>query len=66
VRRCDGWPADPALSKFYSTPIGTKALRQLEAGDVLIVTRLDRLARSTRDSFDILDAVGRLEHRSSR
>ena len=26
-----------------------KALDQLEAGDVLIVTRLDRLARSTRD-----------------
>jgi DNA invertase Pin-like site-specific DNA recombinase len=26
-----------------------KALNQLDAGDVLLVTRLDRLARSTRD-----------------
>src|SRR5262249_50319224 len=26
-----------------------KAIRRLEAGDVLVVTRLDRLARSTRD-----------------
>ena len=36
-----------------------KAIRRLEAGDVLIVTRLDRLARSTRDLLNILDAVGK-------
>ena len=35
-----------------------KAIRRLEAGDVLVVTRLDRLARSTRDLLNILDAVG--------
>ena len=29
------------------------------AGDVLMVTRLDRLARSTRDLLNILDAVGK-------
>lgn len=34
-----------------------KLLRRLEAGDVLVVTRLDRLARSTRDLLNILDAV---------
>src|SRR5262245_23584554 len=34
-----------------------KAIRRLEAGDVLVVTRLDRLARSTRDLLNILDAV---------
>jgi DNA invertase Pin-like site-specific DNA recombinase len=34
-----------------------KALNQLEAGDVLMVTRLDRLARSTRDLLNILDTV---------
>ena len=34
-----------------------KALNQLESGDVLMVTRLDRLARSTRDLLNILDAV---------
>ncbi len=34
-----------------------KALRSLEPGDLLIVTRLDRLARSTRDLLNVLDAV---------
>jgi DNA invertase Pin-like site-specific DNA recombinase len=34
-----------------------KVLRRLESGDVLIVTRLDRLARSTRDLLNVLDAV---------
>ena len=34
-----------------------KALGQLAAGDVLIVTRLDRLARSTRDLLNILATV---------
>jgi DNA invertase Pin-like site-specific DNA recombinase len=36
-----------------------KAIRRLEAGDVLVVTRLDRLARSTRDLLNILDAIGK-------
>jgi DNA invertase Pin-like site-specific DNA recombinase len=31
-----------------------KLLRRVEAGDLLIVTRLDRLARSTRDLLNIL------------
>jgi DNA invertase Pin-like site-specific DNA recombinase len=31
-----------------------KALDRLEAGDVLMVTRLDRLARSTRDLLNTL------------
>jgi DNA invertase Pin-like site-specific DNA recombinase len=34
-----------------------KALDQLEAGDVLMVTRLDRLARSTRDLLNTLAAI---------
>ena len=34
-----------------------KVLRRLQAGDVLMVTRLDRLARSTRDLLNILDAI---------
>lgn len=34
-----------------------KALDQLAAGDVLIVTRLDRLARSTRDLLNTLAAI---------
>jgi DNA invertase Pin-like site-specific DNA recombinase len=36
-----------------------KLLRALEPGDVLIVTRLDRLARSTRDLLNVLDAVAK-------
>ena len=35
-----------------------KAIAALEAGDVLMVTRLDRLARSTRDLLNVLHQVG--------
>ena len=34
-----------------------RAVRQLEAGDVLMVTRLDRLARSTRDLLNTLATI---------
>jgi DNA invertase Pin-like site-specific DNA recombinase len=36
-----------------------KALTALGPGDVLLVTRLDRLARSTRDLLNVLDAVAK-------
>jgi DNA invertase Pin-like site-specific DNA recombinase len=36
-----------------------RALAQLGQGDVLIVTRLDRLARSTRDLLNVLDAIAK-------
>jgi DNA invertase Pin-like site-specific DNA recombinase len=36
-----------------------RVIRGLEVGDVLIVTRLDRLARSTRDLLNVLDAVAK-------
>ena len=36
-----------------------KVMRRLSAGDVLMVTRLDRLARSTRDLLNILDVIGK-------
>ena len=36
-----------------------KAVRALDAGDTLVVTRLDRLARSTRDLLNILDMVAK-------
>src|SRR5262249_48632826 len=35
-----------------------KLLKRLDKGDVLIVTRLDRLARSTRDLLNILHDLG--------
>src|SRR5262249_18478284 len=34
-----------------------KAIGRLEPGDVLVVTRLDRLARSTRDLLNIMAAI---------
>jgi DNA invertase Pin-like site-specific DNA recombinase len=36
-----------------------RAIAALGPGDVLLVTRLDRLARSTRDLLNLLDAVGK-------
>ena len=36
-----------------------KAIAALSPGDVLLVTRLDRLARSTRDLLNVLDAVAK-------
>src|SRR5262249_13367349 len=34
-----------------------KAIAALGSGDILLVTRLDRLARSTRDLLNVLDTV---------
>lgn len=36
-----------------------RAMASVQAGDVLLVTRLDRLARSTRDLLNILDDVAK-------
>jgi DNA invertase Pin-like site-specific DNA recombinase len=36
-----------------------KVLKRLDTGDALIVTRLDRLARSTRDLLNILDDIAK-------
>lgn len=36
-----------------------RAIATLGPGDVFLVTRLDRLARSTRDLLNVLDAVGK-------
>jgi len=36
-----------------------KVIRRMESGDVLVVTRLDRLARSTRDLLNVLDEIGK-------
>lgn len=55
-----------ARTIFEETASGTRtdrrqlalALSRLAPGDVLMVTRLDRLARSTRDLLNILAAIG--------
>ncbi len=36
-----------------------RAIKALEPGDTLLVTRLDRLARSTRDLLNILDTIAK-------
>ena len=36
-----------------------KVNRRLKPGDVLVVIRLDRLARSTRDLLNVLDEIGK-------
>ena len=36
-----------------------KAISRLEPGDVLVVTRLDRLARSTRDLLNVIDELAK-------
>src|SRR5262245_31870895 len=55
---------DAGCAKVYAEKISgarsnrpelAKVLKRLDTGDVLIVTRLDRLARSTRDLLNILD-----------
>jgi DNA invertase Pin-like site-specific DNA recombinase len=40
-------------------PALAKAIAALANGDTLIVTKLDRLARSTRDLLNTLDAIGK-------
>jgi DNA invertase Pin-like site-specific DNA recombinase len=59
--------AGGAVRVFQETASGAKtdrrelakALRALETGDTLLVTRLDRLARSTRDLLNILDTIAK-------
>jgi DNA invertase Pin-like site-specific DNA recombinase len=36
-----------------------RALKSIAAGDTLLVTRLDRLARSTRDLLNIIDGIAK-------
>jgi DNA invertase Pin-like site-specific DNA recombinase len=36
-----------------------KVLGKLTHGDLLVVTRLDRLARSTRDLLNVIDAISK-------
>jgi Resolvase, N terminal domain/Helix-turn-helix domain of resolvase len=43
------------------TPIGYVRNTLLAKGDVLVVTRLDRLARSTRDLLNLLGTIGEKE-----
>jgi DNA invertase Pin-like site-specific DNA recombinase len=44
---------------YTDTPQLAKAIGALAAGDCLVVCKLDRLARSTRDLLNTLDAIGK-------
>ena len=50
--------SETASGAASNRPELRKVLRVLQPGDVLIVTRLDRLARSTRDLLNILHQFG--------
>src|SRR5262249_55330548 len=41
----------------FDCPELAKVLKRLSSGDVLVVSRLDRLARSTRDLLNIMDTI---------
>jgi len=51
--------SEKVSSAVTERPELAKVIKRLEPGDVLVVTRLDRLARSTRDLLNILDAVAK-------
>jgi DNA invertase Pin-like site-specific DNA recombinase len=51
--------AEKASGAKTDRPELAKLIRRLEPGDVLMVTRLDRLARSTRDLLNVLDEVAK-------
>ena len=50
------WRETASGAKTNRAQLG-RVLAQLDAGDVLMVTRLDRLARSTRDLLNILATI---------
>jgi DNA invertase Pin-like site-specific DNA recombinase len=55
---CERVYAEKISGARSDRPALAKALKALGAGDVLMVTRLDRLARSTRDLLNVLHTVG--------
>ncbi len=56
---CDKIYAEKISGAVSNRPELIRALAELQDGDVLLVTRLDRLARSTRDLLNILDTISK-------
>src|SRR5215472_13228952 len=46
-------------AKAHDRQALTRLLREANPGDTIVVTRLDRLARSTRDLLNLLDRLGK-------
>jgi DNA invertase Pin-like site-specific DNA recombinase len=51
--------AEKISGAYSDRPQLAKAIAAVGVGDTLIVTKLDRLARSTRDLLNTLDAIGK-------
>jgi DNA invertase Pin-like site-specific DNA recombinase len=51
--------AEKISGAITERPVLAKAISALGQGDTLVVTKLDRLARSTRDLLNTLDAVAK-------
>jgi len=53
--------AEKGSGAHSDRPELAKVLKRLRAGDMLMMVRLDRLACSTRDLLNILDAIGKAD-----
>ena len=56
---CERIYSEKISGAITERPELTKVLAELQDGDVFVVTRLDRLARSTRDLLNILDTISK-------
>ena len=56
---CEKVYSEKQSGAYAERPQLAKAIQALGNGDTLIVTKLDRLARSTRDLLNTLDAIGK-------
>ena len=60
---CDRVVQETASGAKTDRPMLAKLVASLKPGDILVVTRLDRLARSTIDLLNLLKAIG--DHKAS-
>ena len=57
---CDRIFQEKLSGAHRQRPELAKMLEQLREGDAVVIWKLDRLARSTRDLLDIADAIGKI------
>ena len=57
---CGSVYSEKISGAYIDRPQLAKAIQALGNGDTLIVCKLDRLARSTRDLLNTLDAIGKI------
>ena len=54
---CERIFSDKLSGKSRTRPELDKVLRRLQAGDTIVITKVDRIARSVRDLWNILHEV---------